>query len=286
MELMLTRRFHAVLFGVMVLLMSGLAVGTVDYRIASLLLDRDSTWARFFEIVGELPGSLGLLLSGLILYGARQRDGPLQPWMAHGLALGWVGGVAYAALIARLNYIRLDQPSGVPFEWRIAVIFVAGCLSILGVVTANRWPRETWLRLKRPAQVLLLLAAVTISLTTLIKILCGRPRPSSVANLQAFHYWYEIAGPAFSAGYKSFPSGHAAQAFTGLAYLLFAEPLGKSNLRGWAVLALTWGILVAVSRVVLGAHYLSDVLAGAYLTIVLFSILSHLVYRAPIDSTR
>lgn len=60
----------------------------------------------------------------------------------------------------------------------------------------------------------------------------------------------------------SFPSGHAARA-TLLVVLTFAwGPI-------WlAILLLIWAPLVALARVALGVHYLSDILAGAGLGLV------------------
>jgi membrane-associated phospholipid phosphatase len=40
--------------------------------------------------------------------------------------------------------------------------------------------------------------------------------------------------------------------------------------------ALTWGSLVALSRVIRGDHFLSDVVVGGYITVFLFYLLSQL----------
>ena len=57
----------------------------------------------------------------------------------------------------------------------------------------------------------------------------------------------------------SFPSGHAARAF-----LLATLALGWGP--GWLAIALwIWAPLVAVARIAMGLHYLSDVLAGVVL---------------------
>jgi undecaprenyl-diphosphatase len=59
----------------------------------------------------------------------------------------------------------------------------------------------------------------------------------------------------------SFPSGHAARAFL---IATIAAGLGP----GWLAVALwIWAPLVALARVAMGVHYLSDVLAGALLGI-------------------
>lgn len=60
----------------------------------------------------------------------------------------------------------------------------------------------------------------------------------------------------------SFPSGHAARAFL---IATIASGLGPAGL---AVALWIWAPLVAVARVAMGVHYLSDIVAGALLGIV------------------
>lgn len=59
----------------------------------------------------------------------------------------------------------------------------------------------------------------------------------------------------------SFPSGHAARAFL-LAVLVTG--LGPAGL---AILLWVWAPLVSLSRVAMGVHYISDILAGMFLGI-------------------
>ncbi len=65
----------------------------------------------------------------------------------------------------------------------------------------------------------------------------------------------------------SFPSGHAARA---ILLAVMAISLGPAWL---AVILLLWAPLVALARIAMGLHYLSDVLAGLLLGIVLGLIL-------------
>ncbi len=57
----------------------------------------------------------------------------------------------------------------------------------------------------------------------------------------------------------SFPSGHAARA---LMLAVLGAALGPT---GFALLLVVWGPLVALARVVMGVHYVSDIAAGAVL---------------------
>lgn len=95
-------------------------------------------------------------------------------------------------------------------------------------------------------------------LNTAVKAAVDRPRPVFVQ-------------PVEQAGYSSFPSGHAQGVAVAVGVLLIVlRPAGRSGARGhaarpapWLVaLALGWAVLVGLSRVALGVHYVSDVLAG------------------------
>ncbi|MBP8001012.1 MAG: phosphatase PAP2 family protein [Chloroflexi bacterium] len=87
----------------------------------------------------------------------------------------------------------------------------------------------------------------TALLNSLLKTFFARPRPDLFPTR------------VISTGY-SFPSGHtmAAAAFFGMLALFFWQ----QGRYGGAVLAALWIPLVALSRVYLGAHYPSDVLAS------------------------
>ena|SRR5688572_21108849 len=74
----------------------------------------------------------------------------------------------------------------------------------------------------------------------------------------------------------SFPSGHAARAF-------MIAVLGTFLAPGWLALLLwIWAPLVALSRVSMGVHYLSDVVAGAILGI-LVAFFGLQIYQPLID---
>jgi membrane-associated phospholipid phosphatase len=81
----------------------------------------------------------------------------------------------------------------------------------------------------------------------------GAAAPPDPPARRGFFHW-----PCFGEhGYNGFPSGHAATAFAVAAALAGWAPPRR---RGW-ILAAASG--VGVSRVVLNAHFLSDVLGGA-----------------------
>jgi undecaprenyl-diphosphatase len=108
--------------------------------------------------------------------------------------------------------------------------------------------------LRREAIALAISLAGAILIYDLTKALTSRPRPP-VEHLQT------VTG-------SSFPSGHSAQAgafWTSLALALRAADLPRPAVRLAGLLAGTLILAVAWSRVYLGVHYPSDVIAGVAL---------------------
>ncbi len=107
---------------------------------------------------------------------------------------------------------------------------------------------------RRQALTVALSMGGAIVISNAVKVLVGRPRPP-VEHLQAVSSF-------------SFPSGHATQTSALWMSLVFAAiSCGTSS--GWrwavAVAALLITTVVALSRVYLGVHFPSDVLAGVLL---------------------
>jgi undecaprenyl-diphosphatase len=133
---------------------------------------------------------------------------------------------------------------------------VSTALSWLGGAWVN-WPlraaaglllawRRHWLRLAAFA-----LAVLTSELLIgTVKAAVGRPRPPGSI--------IETSGAAF-------PSGHAiATAVTAVGLVLVLAPPGPARWR-WEVRAVEFTAVMALSRVYLRAHWLSDTVAGALL---------------------
>ncbi|MFO1390529.1 phosphatase PAP2 family protein [Cellvibrio sp.] len=72
-------------------------------------------------------------------------------------------------------------------------------------------------------------------------------------------------GPKLASNNYAMPSGHVASAFMAIIFIIFAH-----QLKGWKLLLLfIYGLLVALSRMAVGAHWPADVCAGAAIGITL-----------------
>ena len=117
-----------------------------------------------------------------------------------------------------------------------------------------------WARGKREAAVdLLVLLVVTMLVTDAIKILTARARPcDALAGVQLLSYY-----PCAAESDPAFPSGHTSRAFAVAGFLLVR--ISWRPAAPMAVLA----SLIGLSRIYLGVHWPTDVVAGAGLGIVL-----------------
>ncbi len=126
----------------------------------------------------------------------------------------------------------------------------AGLVLVMIVVIASVFLWQT--QHKWSAYLLLLATAGGKLINTLLKIFYERPRPSIVESLTAVHS-------------ASFPSGHAMSSmvvYGSVAYLVGRlEPGRHLKYTTWIVAAIVIAA-IGISRMYLGVHYLSDVLAG------------------------
>lgn len=97
-------------------------------------------------------------------------------------------------------------------------------------------------------------------LTNIIKITVCRVRPVLYFD-QGLYGFFPLTPDSHSR--LSFPSGHATVGFSVALMLMYWFPR-------WKWLWLTFGIVVAFSRVIVTAHYLSDTIAGGWVSMVGF----------------
>jgi undecaprenyl-diphosphatase len=183
--------------------------------------------------------------------------------------------VALPATLARVQvvddwvYDLSNQSQPAPLIWAAKVLALTGSAYVnwplrVAVIVLLAW-RRMWVQL-----LAFVLAVVTSEVVLgLMKTGFARPRPPD---------------PLFATTGYSFPSGHAVAAVvTAVGIVIVLLPPGPARTR-WEIRAIAFVLLMAMSRVYLNAHWLSDVvegiLIGTALALLFPSLLQSLRVRA------
>lgn len=268
-----------------VILVLCLGVGTFfDYQISGMLFNSSSLFGRFVEAAGELPFELTASIAGVMLVRAVRPDSRASKWLA---ALGILVNVG----LAGYEIIGSLHVGGKLIAVQLVLSFV---LVIAANVIAYRLTRDTAPdELTRWAlMVLAVWVAQAIILNVVVKPLWSRPRMRVIEVTPGLDFqpwwvignpdkWAYIAAGVIKDGFKSFASGHTAHAaiglmLAGLPAAAFKEKPSRRRVIFWAAAAVA--ALVAFGRIVIGAHFLSDVSCGFALVVSLECLAAHIAY--------
>lgn len=261
------------LIAALAFLVIGVLATFVDLPLSRAVVNPDSGWANFLADYGEVPGYLLAIASVALVVNARLFDSRRRPRprgeRGGAALLRAVGSVVWTALLAFLLVYGVAR--SVDFfagGLDATVLLAVGIGGGAAVVALWRWAsRETRVTLAEPARAVTVLAILNpILIVQLFKALWGRVRFRHLAaDFSDFTAWFAPQGVT---GHESFPSGHAAMGWMLLPIAFWvAWRLTRDGRTGvaagvrvvvWAV-TIGFGVAVAASRVVVGAHYLSDV---------------------------
>jgi undecaprenyl-diphosphatase len=133
----------------------------------------------------------------------------------------------------------------------------------------------------------ILYVIATVAITDLVSVhlfknVFLRYRPSHHLQLMHQLHFYEIKpGEYYRGGTYGFVSSHAANFFAIAASVLLAFQGAFRQLK-WILPVI--GILICFSRIYLGVHYLSDVVAGAGLGVLIAFVLYRVLFRTVIKT--
>lgn len=247
-----------------------------DLEISKAIYNPQSGYGHFFEAFGELPGALiGVFsLAALITTGKYNAK-----WKT--ILFNIIFGVllimfSFMAAVMPMNYLGGIK---MPVAGILAAVYAIVALWITKILS-----KEENKNLRQAAIIGILTFVAAILVINIIKMFWGRLRFRSMeAPYNDFSLWFIPQGLTTNNEYMSFPSGHSANSAVILWITLL--PTFVVSLRGkekyLKVIAGAWIVMVMISRVIMGAHFASDVTMGATLSIVLFYLISKWVKKTP-----
>ena len=262
-----------------------LLIGTFfDYQISSALFNSSSLFGRFVEAAGELPFELTASVAGIMLVRAARSDSKASKWLA-------VLGVFINVGLAGYEIVGSLRVGGklIAFQLVLTFVLVTAVNVIAYRLTRDTDPDE----LTRWAlMVLAVWVAQAIILNVIVKPLWSRPRMRVIEVTPGLNFqpwwvignpdkWSYIAAGVIKDGFKSFASGHTAHAaiglmLAGLPAAAFTEKPSRRRVVFWIAAAVA--ALVAFGRIVIGAHFLSDVSCGFALVLALECLAARIAY--------
>ena len=255
-----------------------------DYQISSALFNSSSLFGRFVEAAGELPFEVTASIAGVMLVrcaGDGRKGSRGLAALGILINVGLVGYEIFGSL----------HVGGKLIAFQLVLTFA---LTIAGNVIAFRATRDaTSQELKRWALMVLVVWTIqAIILNVIVKPLWSRPRMRVIEVTRGLEFqpwwvignpdkWAYIANGVIKDGFKSFASGHTAHAaigmmLAGLPAVAFKRDPSRRRMVFWAAAAVA--ALVAFGRIVIGAHFLSDVSCGFALVLALECLAARIVY--------
>ena len=298
------------------------AVCTVyDLQISLFLVDLEdgeylstNIFGRIFEVIGELPLYLFFAFVFAVLVRKFGNFKGKITFVLLSILCAIISVVGYflclnEAFTYIIEYAGLEEYfDGVLYE-ELAYVLLSLLLYFITFKIVNKLSITAINALTAFAVIVILTGVISQVLTKIVKVFAGRARyrmmhlVTTLTGEDAFEFytpWYEFNMSAKVSsewlllgvpknGFNSFPSGHSSASAT--CVVLFALPMLFSNLNSVKGKAVCYGIgilfplLVAISRIVVGAHFATDVLAGLFITYATYFIVVAIFKRTKLYKT-
>lgn len=256
----------------------GFIIGTfLDTKITGKMGNSDNLFAIIFTAFGPV-----LTLAFGVFAGATLFFMPKVPSKKADILLRVLGGVAVLGFAAAqikegLAWVKFPRMEAEASTYK-ALIIVFTSLIDLGIVLFSR----IWVK-KMDERSLLFVCLMIIAIIVVyfvacegVKYIASRPRPRNLdAEFNGFKQWYQFdpfnALKAGSKDDKSFVSGHSANAATLITILPLVATLNKRKNNDLIqilciVIGALFAFVVAFSRIIAKAHWMTDVMGGILLS--------------------
>lgn len=251
-------------FVISVIVISLMVIATFnDLKIAEKIYNPDMKWAHIFKVIGEFPIYLGLLLFGVTYYHLANKK-------------------IYKNLLLVEAFVSFFLFLFMPFRYvfdtnliSVGIIFlISTCMFFILMKLSYKIDNNFYEKIKTVVLIYFVGVLTQLTIVYAMKLCWSRVRFLELETISEFTRWYVINW--FDGTGTSFPSGHTSGA-TNIMYLTLFVPLFTNDKKKHILiefLCFSFIGLTALSRLVLGKHYLSDVTFAFALTYIIHIIVT------------
>lgn len=248
----------------------------LDLEINIAIGNADSIFGQFFALFGEATAWMVIPIAGIILFQAVTKDNKLKNY----LKIVWLILTVIGWYLV-VDYFFDEMVKEMNAEILYVIVFTL-TLTLFSILATSKIDKAVMQKLVIFAAFILIALAISQAITTVMKAAWSRQRFRNMPtdDYSGFTPWYkpnwfkdgnggsfvsDYAGMDDEDAYKSFPSGHTMAASLSFAIILIPELFEKlKKYKIWFYVApAIYTVAVAISRIVIRAHFLSDVLFGA-----------------------
>lgn len=244
-----------------------------DYQLSNLLYSEGNVIARFFEAFGEAFGIIGPFAGAACIFASIENQKKKWPTITLTIL-----AMIFSLMTLYEPYQFLDGAMKY-----VGVLAELICAILMFIYVYKNVDRSDSVKLKKIGTVIILTGIIGPILVNIVKIPWGRPRYRSIIVTDGLEFqpWWVVGkelrtkfeGILEYEEFKSFPSGHSSVAVNSICLVLLSTVVPSFNKKKMTIFAIVWTLSVMISRIVLGAHFLSDVVIGALISYLTFLLL-------------
>lgn len=265
-----------------------LVIGSIwDYPISEALYPgSESSWGQFFAAFGKNPSFLCVSIAGCLLFVRRKSIN--RKWAK------LIGVASFCVVVMSVILVTHETCDCVPQmpKWAAYLIntFLTGTICLAVLMLSRNTPTKTAVRF---ALAIAAASCFTMVIVSFVKIPWGRARMRYIyatGNESYFSPWWQIgtelkqvlvAAGASKEEFQSFPSGHSSCSLCLMPIALLLPTLQKKLLGKEAVffgVSAVFVLLTDLSRICMGAHFLSDVAMASIIQLLVSGVCIWLFY--------
>lgn len=255
-----------------------------DYQISCALFNESSAFGKFFAAYGQFPVVIANTVIGFSLFYVTQRKLKITTILAY------VAG-AFSYFMALMLGV-MDPMLHLGLATPVAVILAIVEIVAISYITYRLSQGVEKKKIKTFIAFLAFVSYGQLILINIIKPIAARPRMRMISKTPeaSFQNWWVFGTEMKDAltttlgiaseEFKSFPSGHSGCAAVMLAFSLVPYIRNtKDSENKWFYACLAFPAIVMFSRIIMGAHFLTDVSFGFLVTFIVIMIGLGLFYK-------